>query len=151
MTAETVARDRGRCSIIVWDLGNESRWGRGFDAQLALVRSMDPSRPTTFSFDLNEMGAENELVGKPAAERPDIRSYHYPGWDRTWQEDLDWLNSYDQPVVLDEYAPAVRPVPPRARARATASRSTRASAITGGPATSRSWRRRSGTAAASAD
>ncbi len=109
VTAETVQRDRGRCSIIVWDLGNESRWGSGFDAQLALVRAMDPSRPTTFSFDLNEMGSENELVGKPTAERPEIRSYHYPGWDRTWQEDLAWLSSYDQPVVLDEYAPLFAP------------------------------------------
>jgi beta-galactosidase len=109
VTAETVARDKGRPSIIVWDLGNESRWGSGFDAQLALVRSMDPSRPTIFSFDLNEMGEENELVRKPAAERPDIRSYHYPGWDRTWQEDLEWLGSYDQPVILDEYAPILAP------------------------------------------
>ncbi len=109
VTAETVARDRGHCSVIVWDLGNESRWGSGFDAQLALVRSMDPRRPTIFSFDLNELGGENELVGKAAAERPDIRSYHYPGWDRTWQEDLAWLGSYDQPVVLDEYAPVLAP------------------------------------------
>ena len=109
VTAETVRRDVGRPSIIVWDLGNESRWGSGFDAQLALVRSVDPSRPTTFSFDLNELGPENELVGKPTAERPDIRSYHYPGWDRTWQEDLEWLGSYDQPVVLDEYAPLFAP------------------------------------------
>ncbi len=109
VTAETVARDKGRPSIIVWDLGNESRWGSGFDAQLALVREMDPSRPTTFSFDLNELGPENELVRKPAAERPDIRSYHYPGWDRTWREDLEWLGSYEQPVVLDEYAPLFAP------------------------------------------
>ncbi len=109
VTAETVMRDRGRCSVIVWDLGNESRWGPAFDAQLALVRSMDPSRPTTFSFDLNELGDENALVRKPAPERPDIRSYHYPGWDRTWQEDLEWLGSYDQPVVLDEYAPLFAP------------------------------------------
>ncbi len=109
VTAETVQRDKGHCSIIVWDLGNESRWGSGFDAQLAMVRAMDPSRPTIFSFDLNELGDENELVRKPPPERPDIRSYHYPGWDRTWQEDLHWLNSYDQPVILDEYAPLFAP------------------------------------------
>lgn len=109
VTAETVARDKGHCSVIVWDLGNESRWGSGFDAQLALVRSMDPRRPTIFSFDLNELGDENELVRRAAAERPDIRSYHYPGWDRTWQEDLAWLGSYEQPVVLDEYAPLFAP------------------------------------------
>ena len=109
VTAETVQRDRGRCSVIVWDLANESRWGAAFDAQLALVRSMDPTRPTIFSFDLNELGDENELVRKPAAERPEIRSYHYPGWDRTWREDLEWLGSYEQPVVLDEYAPVFAP------------------------------------------
>jgi beta-galactosidase len=109
VTAETVSRDRGRCSVIVWDLGNESRWGPAFDAQLALVRSMDPTRPTIFSFDLNELGPENELVTKPVAERPELRSYHYPGWDRTWQEDLAWLGSYDQPVVLDEYVPVFAP------------------------------------------
>ncbi len=109
VTAETVARDAGRCSVIVWDLGNESRWGPAFDAQLALVREMDPRRATTFSFDLNELGPENALVRKPAAERPELRSYHYPGWDRTWQEDLAWLGSYDQPVVLDEYAPVFAP------------------------------------------
>ena len=109
VTAETVARDAGRPSVIVWDLANESRWGPAFDAQLALVREMDPTRPTTFSFDLNELGPENELVGKPATDRPDIRSYHYPGWDRTWQEDLAWLGAHDQPVVLDEYAPVLAP------------------------------------------
>lgn len=109
VTAETVARDKGHCSVIVWDLGNESRWGAGFDAQLALVREMDPHRPTIFSFDLNELGDENELVRKAAADRPEIRSYHYPGWDRTWGEDLEWLGSYDQPTVLDEYAPVFAP------------------------------------------
>ncbi|HET9615139.1 MAG TPA: glycoside hydrolase family 2 TIM barrel-domain containing protein, partial [Candidatus Limnocylindrales bacterium] len=109
VTAETVARDDGHPSVIVWDLGNESRWGPAFDAQLALVRSMDPHRPTIFSFDLNELGGENPLVGKPDAERPDLRSYHYPGWDRTWQEDLAWLGAYDQPTVLDEYMPVFAP------------------------------------------
>jgi hypothetical protein len=109
VTAETVARDDGHASVIVWDLGNESRWGPAFDAQLALVREMDPNRPTTFSFDLTETGPENPLVGKPAAGRPDIRSYHYPGWDRTWEEDLAWLGGYDQPTVLDEYAPIFAP------------------------------------------
>ena len=37
--------------------------------------------------------------------RPDIRTYHYPGWDRPWREDIDWLDTYDQPVVLDECSP----------------------------------------------
>lgn len=109
VTAETVARDRGHCSVIVWDLANESRWGPNFDAQLALVRSMDATRPTIFSFDLNELGPENELTRRRVEERPDLRSYHYPGWDRTWREDLAWLGRHDEPVVLDEYAPIFAP------------------------------------------
>ncbi len=102
VTAETVARDRGHPSVLLWDLANETQWAWGFDVQLALVREMDPSRPTLFSFDLNQLGDANPLPRMSAAERPDIRTYHYPGWDRSWQEDLDWLRSYDQPCVLSE-------------------------------------------------
>lgn len=105
VTAETVGRDQGHPSVIIWDLANETQWGWGFDRQLALVRQMDPSRPTVFSFDLNQIGDANPLPRKPAAERPDLRTYHYPGWDRSVQEDIDWLKSYDQPVVLDECIP----------------------------------------------
>ena len=105
VTAETVGRDQAHPSVLIWDLANETQWAWGFDAQLALVREMDPSRPTIFSFDLNQIGDVNPLPRKPAAARPDIRTYHYPGWDRPWREDIDWLCSYDQPVVLDECSP----------------------------------------------
>lgn len=105
VTAETVRRDQSHPSVIIWDLANETQWGWGFDAQLALVREMDPSRPTIFSFDLNQIGDVNPLPRLPREARPDIRTYHYPGWDRPWQEDIDWLRTYDQPVVLDECSP----------------------------------------------
>ncbi|MGN6059600.1 MAG: glycoside hydrolase family 2 TIM barrel-domain containing protein [Sphingomicrobium sp.] len=105
VTAETVGRDQGYPSVLIWDLANETQWGWGFDEQLALVRGMDPGRPTLFSFDLNQLGDVNPLPHMPRAARPDIRTYHYPGWDRSWQEDIDWLRSYDQPVVLDECMP----------------------------------------------
>jgi beta-galactosidase len=105
VTAETVGRDLGHASVLAWDLANETQWAWGFDAQLALVRAMDPSRPTVFSFDLNQLGDENPLPQLPPARRPDLRTYHYPGWDRSWQEDIDWLRTYDQPVVLDECIP----------------------------------------------
>jgi beta-galactosidase len=105
VTAETVGRDQGHPSVIIWDLANEALWGWGFDVQLAVVRQMDPSRPTLFSFDLNQLGDDNPLPARPRASRPDIRTYHYPGWDRSWREDLDWLRSYDQPAILDECSP----------------------------------------------
>ena len=105
VTAETVGRDQCHPSVIIWDLANETQWAWGFDVQLALVRQMDSSRPTIFSFDLNQLGDVNPLPHMRREDRPDIRTYHYPGWDRTWQEDIDWLRSYDQPVVLDECIP----------------------------------------------
>ena len=74
VTAETVGRDQGHPSVIIWDLANEAQWGWGFDAQLALVRQMDSSRPTLFSFDLNQLGDDNPLPRKPQADRPDIRT-----------------------------------------------------------------------------
>ena len=109
VTAETVAAGQG--PLLDHRLGPRQRepLGPGFDAQLALVRSMDPSRPTTFSFDLNELGDRERARAQARRRAPEIRSYHYPGWDRTWQEDLAWLGSYEQPVVLDEYAPLFAP------------------------------------------
>jgi hypothetical protein len=105
VTAETVARDQAHPSVLIWDLANETQWAWGFDAQLALVREMDPGRPTIFSFDLNQISEVNPLPRLPAGKRPDLRTYHYPGWDRPWREDIDWLDTYDQPVVLDECSP----------------------------------------------
>ena len=105
VTAETIGRDQVHPSVIIWDLANEAQWGWGFDAQLGLARAMDRSRPTLFSFDLNQLGDDNPLPQKPPGERPEFRTYHYPGWDRTWREDIDWLRSYDQPTVLDECMP----------------------------------------------
>jgi len=105
VTAETVGRDQVHPSVVIWDLANETKWGWGFDAQLALVRHMDSSRPTLFSFDLNQISDVNPLPRLPAKDRPDIRTYHYPGWDRAWRDDIDWLDTYDQPVVLDECSP----------------------------------------------
>jgi hypothetical protein len=102
VTAETLQRDRNHCSVIAWDLGNESRWSAGFAANLRMVRALDSTRPSMFSYDLNAL-PENILPAQRL--RPELRSYHYPGWNRTWQEDLAWLRSVGEPVVLDEFAP----------------------------------------------
>ena len=107
VTAETVARDQGHLGDRLGPR-QQSRWG-GLRRPARAGPGDGPEPPDDLSFDLNELGDENELVRKPAEDRPDIRSYHYPGWDRTWQEDLAWLGSYDQPVVLDEYAPLFAP------------------------------------------
>jgi beta-galactosidase len=105
VTGETVARDKGHCCVIAWDLANESTWSWAFDAQLELVREIDPGRPTMFSFDLNDGVGENPLDQVADDVRPELRSYHYPGWQGDWERDLAGLATCDQPVICDEYIP----------------------------------------------
>lgn len=105
VTGETVARDKGHCCVIAWDLANESTWSWAFEAQLELVREIDPSRPTMFSFDLNNGVGESPLDQVTDDARPELRSYHYPGWMGDWEHDLERLATCDQPVICDEYIP----------------------------------------------
>ena len=127
--------------MIVWDLGNRvdgggastpsSRWsGRWTRA------ARRPSRSTSTS-----SATRTSSSASPPRSDPTSGLTTHPGWDRTWQEDLAWLGSYDQPVVLDEYAPLFAPCL-RGPGEGYGLAIDRGSATTGVPATSRSWRRR---------
>lgn len=105
VTGETVARDKGHCCVIAWDMANESTWSWAFEAQLELVREMDPSRPAMFSFDLNEDLSGEPLDGSTGDARPELRSHHYPGFTNDWEQDLERFTAYKQPVICDEYIP----------------------------------------------
>ena len=107
VTAETVRRDSRHPSVIVWDLANESEWSGAFAAQLNLVRQLDPSRPTIFSFDLNAQVADNPLATLLDGERPELHSYHYPGLEQPWAKDLERFAGLDRPVICDEYIPII--------------------------------------------
>ena len=135
VTAETVQRDKGHSSVIIWDLANETQWGWGFDAQLALVREMDPTRPTIFSFDLNQLGDENPL---PREARRRTGPTSAPTTTRAGtaagRRTSTGSRSYDQPVVLDECTPAFQDMHTRPHSMPTCSRSTPACATTGSPA-----------------
>lgn len=105
VTGETIARDRSHSAVITWDIANESEWTPAFSAVHSWVREIDPTRATFFSFDVQKNVDWDGLGREPREKRPTIRSNHYPGWNRTWQEDLERFAELDAPLVCDEHIP----------------------------------------------
>lgn len=92
---ETVARDRNRPSVIIWDLGNEDPLTALHLAGLRALKGLDPTRPVLMPFRVEE-GLPPEL---------DIRAPHY------WlADDYDRLAAdSDRPIVTTEYTHAIGP------------------------------------------
>ncbi len=86
--AEMVERDRSRASVIIWSLGNESRWGLNVKRLYDHVKAEDTSRPVIWSYP--------DTVPKGTAGY-DIFSYHYPNFDAD-------LKSPSMPKLNDEWA-----------------------------------------------
>lgn len=86
--AEMIERDRSHPSVIIWSLGNESKWGSNFAKGYAYAKQEDPTRPLIFSY------PEEVPEGIKAY---DIVSKHYPNFDEN-------LQSADMPKLNDEYA-----------------------------------------------
>jgi beta-galactosidase len=68
---ENVLSGRQHTCIILWSLGNESRWSPLWERVNAEVRKLDPTRPTVFHDQC--WGSFNN-----AASCADIANYHYP-------------------------------------------------------------------------
>ncbi len=86
--AEMMERDRSHPSVVIWSLGNESRWGSNFAKEYAYAKQEDSTRPVIFSY---PEGVPKEVKGY------DIISKHYPDVN----EDL---HSAALPTLNDEYA-----------------------------------------------
>ena len=69
---ENVLSGRSHPSIIIWSLGNESRWSPLWERVNAEVKNLDPSRPTAFHDQC--WGNYNN-----AFSTADVANYHYPG------------------------------------------------------------------------
>jgi len=86
--AEMIERDRSHPAVIIWSLGNESRWGSNIAKEYAYVKREDPTRPVIFSYP--------NTVPK-GTDGYDIWSEHYPTFDGD-------LTSSNLPKLNDEYA-----------------------------------------------
>ena len=69
---ENVLSGRQHPCIIIWSLGNESRWSPLWERVLSEVKKLDPSRPTSFHDQC--WGNYNN-----AKSQADVANYHYPG------------------------------------------------------------------------
>jgi len=85
--SEMIERDRNHPSVLMWSLGNESRWGTNIAEEYAYAKREDRSRPVIFSYP--------GTVPKGTAGY-DIWSEHYPKVDGD-------LKSAGLPKMNDEY------------------------------------------------
>jgi alpha-L-fucosidase len=85
---EMIERDRGHASVILWSLGNESKWGANFKQLYDYVKKEEPARPVIWSY------PDTVQKGTPGY---DIYSYHYPDFDAD-------LKSTGIPKLNDEWA-----------------------------------------------
>ncbi len=92
---ETVARDRNRPSVIIWDLGNEDPFTSIHLAGLRALKGMDPTRPVLMPF-----RADTHLPPEI-----DILAPHY--WSAA---DYDKLAAASRrPIITTEYSHALGP------------------------------------------
>lgn len=98
--AETTLRDRSEPCVIMWSLGNESFWGRNFEASLMIARKLDDSRPFLFDSGGPCLWGNNGRPQPQPQPLVDIDAPHYPGL-AGFSERFD---GNPRPVLLGEYA-----------------------------------------------
>lgn len=79
--AEIIERDRSHASVIIWSIGNESKWGSNYEQSYNYVRSVDRSRPIKFSFPDKHLspGAKFDIFSAHYAPlKQDLGSPVYP-------------------------------------------------------------------------
>ena len=88
-----VERDKNHACIIYWSMGNESGWGKNFDAMYAAMKKIDPTRPIHYE-------SKSPAYGN-VLSRYDIISTMYPSIDNIFE-----LMNQDstRPVIICEYA-----------------------------------------------
>lgn len=90
--AGNIAAGKNHPSVIIWSLGNESRWSPLWVKVNAFVKQMDASRPTTFH---DQCWGDFNNAGSKA----DIAVHHYPGIDGA-----SAAARSARPVLFGEYA-----------------------------------------------
>ncbi len=89
---ENILSGRQHPCIILWSLGNESRWSPLWERVNAEAKKLDPSRPTAFH-DQCWGGFNN------AGSKADVANYHYPGLNGPRECEKD----KNRPTLFGEY------------------------------------------------
>ncbi len=89
---DNILAGRQHPSVIIWSLGNESRWSPLWERVNNEVKKLDPSRPTSFH-DQCWGGFNN------AGSKADLANYHYPGFNGPAECEKDKT----RPTLFGEY------------------------------------------------
>lgn len=102
--SEMIDRDRNHAAVVMWSIGNESWYGSNFQKEYDFVKSVDMSRPVSWSFPTTALDKGKRCF--------DILVSHYPKYDgniNTTGQTSD-LGKYeknmkaDYPIIGDEWA-----------------------------------------------
>lgn len=88
VTLEMIERDRSHPSVIIWSVGNESKWAENFIASSKASQKVDSTRP--FIKSAWTPDHDNGML--------DVSSTHYPGHGGPQR-----YADYHRPVIYDEY------------------------------------------------
>lgn len=96
--SEMIDRDRNHAATIMWSIANESWYGSNFQKEYDFVKSVDGSRPVSWSFPATALDKGQKCF--------DILVSHYPKWNGISSD----LGKYeknmkaDYPIIGDEWA-----------------------------------------------
>ncbi|MGN6439969.1 MAG: glycoside hydrolase family 2 TIM barrel-domain containing protein, partial [Agriterribacter sp.] len=97
--SEMIDRDRNHASVIMWSIGNESNYGTNFQKEYEFVKSVDLSRPVSWSWPNTALKAGKRCF--------DIAVSHYPVYNGKGS-DMGGIEKNmmhpDFPVIGDEWA-----------------------------------------------
>jgi hypothetical protein len=98
--SEMIDHDRNHASIIMWSIGNESDYGINFQKEYDFVKTVDLSRPVSWSWPATAFKENKKCF--------DIAVAHYPDYEGTGEENfgLKYKNMEHEslPLLSDEWA-----------------------------------------------
>jgi hypothetical protein len=98
--SEMIDHDRNHASVIMWSIGNESNYGINFQKEYEFVKSVDLSRPVSWSWPATAFKVDKQCF--------DIAVAHYPDYEGTGEENfgLKYKNMEHEklPLLSDEWA-----------------------------------------------
>lgn len=98
--SEMIDRDRNHPAVIMWSIGNESTYGTNFQKEYEFVKSVDLSRPVSWTWPATAIKENKKCF--------DIAVSHYPAYDGKDKENFglkyDRMEHASLPLLSDEWA-----------------------------------------------
>lgn len=97
--SEMIDHDRNHASVIMWSIGNESSYGINFQKEYEFVKTVDLSRPVSWSWTKTAIDSGKRCFDIAVAHYPDYKgeAYDLGGF-------IKGVEHEDYPVLSDEWA-----------------------------------------------